>query len=354
MRLTRKKQKKPRTLKRRRKQHTHRRRWRQRGGSPITELQANLAECFKKIEEAKANYSMIEAYVNNSMSSCAFWLEQATRFLNRSIFYFEQQAITLDGMLEQHPTAPTVNVSLTIPDEFHLLETVSKHIATLCDETNDKQKWFMRLINTDGSKWMVQLLLLDPSVNPSADDNYAIVKTSKDGSYTLVDLLLQDGRADPSANESDAFLWASKNGHVAVVDLLLRDGRIDPTADNNYAIREASENGHLAVVDRLLQDPPSWHPYRGIVDPSAVNNYAIRQASYYGHLAVVDRLLREPIRRGVDPSADDNYAISMAYEHGDVALINRLLQDPRIDPSILDDLDKEYAKRKAWTGCSIQ
>jgi Ankyrin repeats (3 copies) len=294
------------------KQHTHRRRWKQWGGRPIKELQTNLADCGNKIEEAEANYSIIKAYVDNVKSSCVFWLEQATGFFNRSISHFEYLAIDLDGILERNSNAP---VEYTILDEFYLLETLSKNIEQLCDETIDKQEWFMRLVITGDSKWMVQLLLLDPSVNPAANDN-------------------------------NAFLWASRKGNLAVVDLLLRDGRIDPTADNNYAIRMASSNGHLAVVDRLLRDPR--------VDPAAQDNYAIREASYYGHLAVVDRLLQEPIDRGVDPSADYNYAISMAYENRDFAMINRLLQDSRMDPSILEELENEHAKRKAWKGCSIQ
>jgi hypothetical protein len=263
------------------KQHTHRRRWKQWGGRPIKELQTNLADCGNKIEEAEANYSIIKAYVDNVKSSCVFWLEQATGFFNRSISHFEYLAIDLDGILERNSNAP---VEYTILDEFYLLETLSKNIEQLCDETIDKQEWFMRLVITGDSKWMVQLLLLDPSVNPAANDN-------------------------------NAFLWASRKGNLAVVDLLLRDGRIDPTEDNNYAIRMASSYGHLAVVDRLLQ---------------------------------------EPIDRGVDPSADYNYAISMAYENRDFAMINRLLQDSRMDPSILEELENEHAKRKAWKGCSIQ
>jgi hypothetical protein len=44
------------------------------------------------------------------------------------------------------------------------------------------------------------------------------------------------------------------NGHLAVVDRLLQDVRVDPSADNNYAVRIAAANCHLAIVDRLLDD----------------------------------------------------------------------------------------------------
>ena len=37
--------------------------------------------------------------------------------------------------------------------------------------------------------------------------------------------------------------------------LLLADPRVDPSADNNYAIRWAAYNGHTEVVRLLLADP---------------------------------------------------------------------------------------------------
>jgi hypothetical protein len=48
--------------------------------------------------------------------------------------------------------------------------------------------------------------------------------------------------------------WAARNGHLAIVERLLQDDRVDPSAEDNYAVRMAAENGHLAVVDRLLED----------------------------------------------------------------------------------------------------
>ena len=45
-----------------------------------------------------------------------------------------------------------------------------------------------------------------------------------------------------------------EHGHLAVVEKLLQDRRVDPSAGNNYAIRYASQNGHFLVVKRLLQD----------------------------------------------------------------------------------------------------
>jgi hypothetical protein len=78
--------------------------------------------------------------------------------------------------------------------------------------------------------------------------------TACNGHISVVERLLQDERIDPSANDNYAVQVAAQNGHLAVVERLLQDERVDPSADDNYAIRMAAFNGHLAVVDRLLED----------------------------------------------------------------------------------------------------
>jgi hypothetical protein len=43
--------------------------------------------------------------------------------------------------------------------------------------------------------------------------------------------------------------------HLAVVELLLQEPRVDPSASDNKAIKTANHRGFQAVVARLLQDP---------------------------------------------------------------------------------------------------
>ena len=45
---------------------------------------------------------------------------------------------------------------------------------------------------------------------------------------------------------------ASENCRVDVVKLLLSDPRVDPSANDNYALRLAIQNGHKDVVKLLL------------------------------------------------------------------------------------------------------
>ena len=62
--------------------------------------------------------------------------------------------------------------------------------------------------------------------------------------------------------KSIIFKYASIVGHTEIVKMLLGDPRIDPSTNNNCAIRKASKYGHIQVVKLLLSDPrvdPSAH-----------------------------------------------------------------------------------------------
>lgn len=107
----------------------------------------------------------------------------------------------------------------------------------------------------NGYTEVVRLLLQGGCVNPSADDNYAILSASYLGQTEVVRLLLQDERVDPSARDNYAIRSASEKGNAEVVRLLLQDKRVDPSAKDNDAIQRASENGHTEVVELLKQDP---------------------------------------------------------------------------------------------------
>lgn len=62
------------------------------------------------------------------------------------------------------------------------------------------------------------------------------------------------------------FVGASQNGRLDMVNRLLQDPRVDPSAQDNKAILEASRNGFIGVVNRLLQDS-RVHPSVKITKP---------------------------------------------------------------------------------------
>lgn len=56
------------------------------------------------------------------------------------------------------------------------------------------------------------------------------------------------------AEDNAAIRVASGDGHLGVVEGLLQDRRVDPSAPNNAAINDASKKRHFDVVTRLIMD----------------------------------------------------------------------------------------------------
>ena len=234
-----------------------------------------------------------------------------------------------------------------------------------------------------GQDHIALLLMSDSRVDPSYNNNQAMINACGYGHYDTVRLLLQDPRVDTSVGfrvaceedhmgivelllddklghvdpsvyndyelqhslimndvedvfrmllplmsevQSGLLLTAIDYGCVDVVKMLLEDGRVNPAADYNNAIRWASTNGHTEIVRLLLQDPR--------VDPADDNNVAIRYASEEGHTEIVRLLLAwSNGTKRVDPSADNNYALRYAIKNNHTAIVQMLSQDPRTNAS---------------------
>ena len=59
---------------------------------------------------------------------------------------------------------------------------------------------------------------------------------------------------NPSDEDNDAIILAAYNGHQEVVKILLEDDRVDVQTDNNYVLRLAIARRHFNVVDVLLNN----------------------------------------------------------------------------------------------------
>ena len=70
----------------------------------------------------------------------------------------------------------------------------------------------------------------------------------------FVKRLLVNGSVEPEADHNYAIRWASAKGHAEIVELLLAYSTIDPTANNNYAIRVAAQANNVKIVKMLLAD----------------------------------------------------------------------------------------------------
>jgi ankyrin repeat protein len=203
-----------------------------------------------------------------------------------------------------------------------------------------RQQYALRLASQNGHVEVVKLLLADSRVDPSVDDQYPIRVACQGGHADVVAVLLTDKRVTPSVQSLDLLATACENGHVEVVKLLLADKRANPAEKDQAAIRAAAHLGHTEIVKLLLADER--------VDPSSEDQYSIRWACENGHSAVVQLLLAD---RRVDPSAKDQieYAIRWACENNHLEVVKLLLADPRVDPSAKDQFSLHIARYSGYT-----
>jgi hypothetical protein len=83
-------------------------------------------------------------------------------------------------------------------------------------------------------------------------DQSAIISASGNGHEEIVEDLLADEKVDPSAQDNLAICVACQHGHLGVVQLLVMDPRVNVAVKSNYPIRLASQFGHYEVVLFLL------------------------------------------------------------------------------------------------------
>ncbi len=63
--------------------------------------------------------------------------------------------------------------------------------------------------------------------------------------------MLLDDRVDPSAQDNQALIDAAKYGHLEIVKLLLSDDRVDPSVQNNQAFISAALVAHSEVLEKV-------------------------------------------------------------------------------------------------------
>jgi len=176
---------------------------------------------------------------------------------------FETELTRLDQLLEKAANAanrsngPAMYPELT-DEELSVLENEIEYLikdAKLLQSDDCPPFTQVEFTNAfeGGNADVVHLLLHDPTIDPSANNNDAIKVASRVGHTNVVKVLLADPRVDPSADSNEAIYGASRNGNIEIVKLLLADHRVDSTADNNWLLYWASIHGYLGVVQLLLK-----------------------------------------------------------------------------------------------------
>lgn len=120
---------------------------------------------------------------------------------------------------------------------------------------------------------------------PKKDPQTAFEDACTANDVDKVKEFLASGTIDPSANNNGAIIWACTKGYLQLAQELLKDPKVDPSACDNEAIVSASGCGRLEIVRLLLKDPR--------VNPTAQGNRAINNAYRYNHPEVAKELLKD-------------------------------------------------------------
>jgi hypothetical protein len=110
------------------------------------------------------------------------------------------------------------------------------------------------LLQTQYPNVVLELLKHGTDVDPSANDNEALMFACENGFVEMVKVLLQDPRVDPSARDNEAIRLACRKGYFEIVEALSESPRFHASADMNKEIVWASNNGHGEVVKSLLKN----------------------------------------------------------------------------------------------------
>ena len=87
-------------------------------------------------------------------------------------------------------------------------------------------------------------MLADHRVDPSDQNNQAVINAAKRGNTEILKLLLEDSRVNPADQNNKAFWYAAKEGNVEMFKLL--------HAAVHRAQLEAYNRGNLSKVFNLM------------------------------------------------------------------------------------------------------
>jgi len=204
-------------------------------------------------------------------------------------------------------------------------------------------------------------IFLDSGFDAAQNQNFAIVEACRIGKLDLVNLLLTQSEetknltskdhkkpvVDPSAENNSAIIAASQYGHAEVVKVLLKDKRVSPADQNSKALGVAIDNDHFQVVKLLVDD--------GRTDANPYVDYVFKQDKIKFwelikprvHNSVIEKNINFLIdfdsgggltslieNKKIDPGKSKQQYLKLAAQKGSYNVIEVLLKCPQVDPTV--------------------
>lgn len=93
------------------------------------------------------------------------------------------------------------------------------------------------------------------------------------GHIDIVKIILTQTNVDPSVNNNEAIIAASRKGHEEIVELLLQDSRVDPSDNDNSAIINTIDNRHVYITQLLYSDVRVSSTYFSLYTPDIMRYF---------------------------------------------------------------------------------
>jgi ankyrin repeat protein len=136
-----------------------------------------------------------------------------------------------------------------------------------------------------GQEEIVQLLVNQPQVDPSAKDFVTVYYLVRHNDLDSLKILLEDSRVKGKLNIIDIALYACNIGQLQILNYILETFGLDPSFDSNDLLFAAMNNSQIDIFNWLLKDSR--------IDPSIDDNEAIRHAKNSNYKTFVKILLQD-------------------------------------------------------------
>jgi len=130
------------------------------------------------------------------------------------------------------------------------------HIRTLMDSPDVDLDAAFHIVMEEGYSDLVPLFLAHPSVDPTMDNNFALlyVTDARSDTETLA-LFLADGRIDPTFNDNYALKAVILNDSNSSLKLMLSDKRVNPDTPVTKENRRFLNDINVTIkLDHILDD----------------------------------------------------------------------------------------------------
>lgn len=178
-----------------------------------------------------------------------------------------------------------------------------------------------------GNEEMVRILMEDGRFKL---DHNSLSAASEGGNETLVMMCLQGAFQRDQYWEKCPLSCAASEGHEGIVQLLLDDGRLDPSAKDRYGrtpLHCAASGGHENIV-RILLDREDVDP--DVKDMSMVT--PLSDAAKSGHTGIMRLLLGSDKVDPDTRDSMQRTPLSHASVSGEPAAVSLLLATDKVDP----------------------